>query len=989
MRAQVVSFVYILLALTALVGCGGGSGPSCGAGATLVDGACVAESTGPICGAGTVQAGAVCIPIVDDATVNSDSGPDATADAATDAAVDIVPDAADVTVTTPDVCTPTCAPTETCVAGVCEPPPVPAAWNCAKTAFADGQTCDCGCGAVDPDCTDVGKPVVGCKTAGACQPSGACPLCTPKCTGKLCGDDGCGGVCGVCVDPEKPACIGGACVGCVPVCNGLTCGDDGCGGSCGTCAMGQLCNAGQCAYPSADQSCTGHCGGFAPSGCACTPGCAADGGCCVDVGLCGCMPDCSGKTCGDDGCGGSCGACGSGTLCIAGQCKIIGACDDALCNGHGKCNMAGDACVCQPSYAGAFCDACAADLIGYPSCVPPCADVTQCDDGSACTLDICSPISGCLHIAISCDDGNLCTSDACAPATGCSYLPSAATSCEDDDACTGTGTCSGSACVGGSAINCDDGNACSVDSCDVKLGCIHANTDAPCDDGNACSSVSACVNLACTSLGGVNCDDGNPCTQDLCASQTGLCSHPASVAGTPCDDDDGCTTGDACDGQGDCSSGTKVCALTVTSGLVAHFSAAQGYSLAFGEDKAVQSWQDQSGLGHDLSAIDVASAPLVASQAIHGRRGVKMTGAMGLQSAAFGFSSATSVFAVVCTEATGGLGTVAAQGAANGWHIAGTGNSVTWSVGGSVVAGSLSPSSCRVVAARAGGGKSDLTNIEAFSATSSGSATLAPGTQPLVVGTAGASLVFGELLVYDHALTDGERDSVATYLRAAWGFDPPQPDLALFDASDAASIQHDAQNLVTAWLDKSGLGHDALVGAADSPQWFAAGTSNGVPAVRFDGNAVRLQTAALTVSANVTVFTVFELDQPQPWGTVLTHGPSGAFALRKTDAVASTVQWQTAANPAPPQLPFATGKWQVLTALQNGTLSGIYTDSADMKSAQGPALTAVSGALSLGNVPGGGASMGGFIAEIRAYSSALVPTDRAFVEALLRVKYGL
>ncbi len=989
MRAQVVSLVLLFVALNAQVGCGGAAGPSCGAGTTLIDGACVAEATGPNCGTGTVQIGTVCVPVVEDVAVDVDTGPDVAPDVVPDAEVDVVPDASDVTVVTPDVCTPTCASTETCVAGVCEPLPVPAAWNCAKTVFADGQTCDCGCGAVDPDCLDAAKPVVGCKTAGACQPSGACPVCTPSCVGKVCGDDGCGGLCGVCVDPAKPSCVGGACSACVPQCSNSTCGDDGCGGSCGTCAEGQLCTAGKCAYPTADESCTGHCGGFAPSGCACTPGCAADGTCCVDVGACGCMPDCSGKSCGDDGCGGSCGSCGLGTICATGQCKIIGLCDDALCNGHGKCNVAGDACVCQPTFVGAFCDACAADLIGYPSCVPPCTDVTQCDDASACTLDLCSPVSGCLHIAISCDDGNLCTSDACAPATGCSYTPSAAASCEDDDACTGTGSCSGSTCVGGSAVNCDDGNACSLDSCAAKVGCVHTNTDAPCDDGDACSSVSACVNLACTSLGGVNCDDGNPCTQDLCDSQTAQCSHPASVAGTPCDDDDGCTTSDTCDGLGGCTSGTKVCALTVTSGIVAHFSAAQLNSLAFGEDKMVQTWQDQSGQGHDLAAWDAANAPILTSQAIHGRRGVRMTGAAGLQSQAFGYPSAVSVFAVLCTESTGFLNLVAAQGIASGWQIGGTANSVSLATDNSGLEASIQPGGCRVIAARVGGGKADLLSIDAVSTGDTNSATLAPGTEPLRVGTNGGAFLLGELLIYDHALTDAERDSVATYLRAAWGFAPPPPDLAWFDASDAATVQRDAQNLVTAWLDKSGLAHDALVGDAESPQWFAAGTSNGLPAVRFDGGAVRLQTAALKMSANVTVFTVFELDQPQPWGTVLTHAVADSFALRKTDAVASTVQWQTAANPAPPELPFATGQWQVLTALQDGTLSAIYTDAADMKTAVGPALTGLTGALSLGNSPTGGASMGGFVAEILAYSSALMPTDRAFVEHILHVKYGL
>ena len=39
----------------------------------------------------------------------------------------------------------------------------------------------------------------------------------------------------------------GACCNCVPKCGGKSCGDDGCGGSCGTCGPGKTCQSGQCA----------------------------------------------------------------------------------------------------------------------------------------------------------------------------------------------------------------------------------------------------------------------------------------------------------------------------------------------------------------------------------------------------------------------------------------------------------------------------------------------------------------------------------------------------------------------------------------------------------------------------------------------------------------------------------------------------------------------------------------------------------------------
>lgn len=74
-----------------------------------------------------------------------------------------------------------------------------------------------------------------CKASSGTSKGGGTPACVPKCDGMVCGDDGCGGKCGVCGDP------------CIPKCDGKKCGDDGCGGVC-TCGAGSACVAatGQC-----------------------------------------------------------------------------------------------------------------------------------------------------------------------------------------------------------------------------------------------------------------------------------------------------------------------------------------------------------------------------------------------------------------------------------------------------------------------------------------------------------------------------------------------------------------------------------------------------------------------------------------------------------------------------------------------------------------------------------------------------------------------
>jgi hypothetical protein len=69
--------------------------------------------------------------------------------------------------------------------------------------------------------------------------------CTPTCSGKACGDDGCGGSCGSCASGSCDA--SGQCgSSCTPTCSGKACGDDGCGGSCGSCASGSCDASGQC-----------------------------------------------------------------------------------------------------------------------------------------------------------------------------------------------------------------------------------------------------------------------------------------------------------------------------------------------------------------------------------------------------------------------------------------------------------------------------------------------------------------------------------------------------------------------------------------------------------------------------------------------------------------------------------------------------------------------------------------------------------------------
>ncbi|MEZ4265629.1 MAG: hypothetical protein R3F39_04560 [Myxococcota bacterium] len=241
------------------------------------------------------------------------------------------------------------------------------------------------------------------------------------------------------------------------------------------------------------------------------------------------------------------------------------------CSGKTTCGAGALGCDAREP-AGEVCDGIDQDCNGE-------TDESTCDDGNACTEDVCSGSGGCQNTAKSCDDGDACTTDICDSASG--DCVNEALDCDDGDACTAD-TCDASTgtCVN-EALDCDDGDACTVDACDAASGvCTHEALD--CDDQDACTTDSCspesggCEHVAavCDDLDGcttdscdpasgqcasvpVSCDDLDPCTTDTCEPDGGLCVHTAGV----CDDGDACTT-DTCDSAtGACSNAPVECDL--------------------------------------------------------------------------------------------------------------------------------------------------------------------------------------------------------------------------------------------------------------------------------------------------------------------------------------------------------------------------------------------------------------------------------------------
>lgn len=187
---------------------------------------------------------------------------------------------------------------------------------------------------------------------------------------------------GACPPPPPPP-------GCTPSCTGKVCGDDGCGESCGACNPGETCRAGQCACLD-DRICGEIC---CPEAVACfTDGCVCEGFLCsCTEGMFCRTPDLNEQCClAED-------TCDPQLACVAETCAVG---NSACTLGEAFCG-AGTDCLCATSVEGdPFC----ADFASFTACPTtsqcsseePCAGAGEtCVDVRCCTQDD-SPLGVCL-----------------------------------------------------------------------------------------------------------------------------------------------------------------------------------------------------------------------------------------------------------------------------------------------------------------------------------------------------------------------------------------------------------------------------------------------------------------------------------------------------------------------------------------------------------------------------------------------------------------
>ena len=278
-------------------------------------------------------------------------------------------------------------------------------------------------------------------------------------------------------------CVFGAC------CNGDTCSNqtrhtcerdggaylgDGVVCAANVCAPGACCKGDTCS-PLHAPLCAQQDGVFLGDGVACAPDTCPAGACCLATG-------CEVQT--ELSCTGSGGVFqGIDVACEPNLC-IVGAC----CNG--------DTCTSRTRHT---CERDGGTYLGDASA----CDVDTCTLGACCDGIACSDV-----IRFSCEDvGHV--------------FKGPGTACADPNPCPCT-----------DHAQCDDGNSCTDDSCDLVTGCAHVDNTASCDDGDACTTDDACSAGACAGGPVLDCDDGDDCTNDRCVN--GSCVNDEYAAFVLC-----------------------------------------------------------------------------------------------------------------------------------------------------------------------------------------------------------------------------------------------------------------------------------------------------------------------------------------------------------------------------------------------------------------------------------------------------------------------
>ena len=399
-----------------------------------------------------------------------------------------------------------------------------------------------------------------------------------------------------------------------------------------------------------------------------------------------CVPSCTGKDCGDDGCGGSCGVCGNNSTCSNNKCVCNSGyanCDNDLSDGCevdlNSINSCGTSCynkvvcsstngtnpvcdngVCRLSCNSGYADCnsgvgssdgCEVNLNNPSTCGTVCGNITNCGQNSDCLLGVCECKSGyencdglwsngcernltndannCGSCGNSCGTNGICVSSHCeciSPYLNCNGLLSDGCEVNKNIDVSNCGGCNNicdlpntavNGCVSGSCkvVSCVNGydncNGLDSDGCEVNKN-IDVNNCGGC--GNKCGQNSVCNNGTCgCQTGFANCDSlwSTGCETNLSSTTT---------CGTSCQDIINCGNNTVCNaGYCECAAGFADCDNSWTTGCEKPADVMHLWSKTFGgssDDVAEGVAVDSSGnlyvVGYFYSSsLNLGGSPLV------------------------------------------------------------------------------------------------------------------------------------------------------------------------------------------------------------------------------------------------------------------------------------------------------------------------------------------------------------------------------------------
>jgi hypothetical protein len=500
----------------------------------------------------------------------------------------------------------------------------------------------------------------------------------------------------------------------------------------------------------------------------------------------------------------------------------------------------------------------------------------------------------------------------------------------------------------------------------------------------------------------------------------------------------------------------------VASGLQAWYRADKG--VVTDSSNKVTQWTDLSGRGfHVTQTVDPTKEPLLVTAAMNGNPAVQFVPQQVLKTAAVenieSGGTDVTVIAVVAPAASQGTGSTVYSWGTDGNVAFGLSSNATNSY--VLYWGADNGNTVNTPAAAATSGqvqvlsevKSGTSATAYLNGSSTGTSTVPAGMAPtsgaLAMGNAaypyyGFTGQVAEVLVYNRALTDTERQQIEESLTAKYvnpdsnangipdtwemqylgtlshtASDDPggvgrtllqsyQQDLSPWPAPVVGGglkawyradegVTSDSGNNVSQWADLSGNGfHVSQTVDPSKEPLLVGGAMNGHPVVQFTPQQILKTPAVESIEAgasDVTVIAVIEPNESQGYGsTVYSWGTDGnvAFGL-SSNATNSYLLYWGAENGGTYNSPAVTatgGQAQIISEVKDGTTSAAYLNGASIGTNVVPAGMAVTpGVLAMGNAAYPYYGFTGQVAEVLVYNRALADSERQQIEAQLTARY--